>query len=214
MRSGRVAATALAAGIVAAVFFWAFGAARLGLGPSSSAAAAEPAPAPGPSAPKPPPLVVDPNAPLLLDDAPAEKPPTSRAAAKADNEACFVCHANYREEPLVVEHAKENIGCVKCHGSSLKHRNDENNVTPPDVMFPLDAIDDGCADCHDEHVAPAVKVIARWQERCPEKNQADSIVCTDCHGNHRLELRTVRWNKKTGELLSRQAIPPTERGTP
>lgn len=204
----------MVAGIVAVVVAVAWAVLSAGLGPPARVAAAESVSTPSAAATKPPPLVVDPSAPLLLDDAPAQKPPASAAGPKADNEACFVCHANYREEPLVVEHAKQNVGCVKCHGPSLKHRNDENNTTPPDVMFPLDAIDDACAECHDEHIAPAVKVIARWQERCPQKTQPDSIACTDCHGNHRLALRSVRWNKKTGELLSSQAIPPTERGGP
>jgi hypothetical protein len=50
----------------------------------------------------------------------------------------------------------------------------------------------------------AREVLARWRERCPEKTEIKSIVCTDCHGYHRLARRTVRWNKKTGELLLRQ----------
>jgi hypothetical protein len=157
----------------------------------------------------PPPLVVDPDAPLLLEE-PGEMPPAPAAGRVADNQACYVCHANYEDEELAQWHAKADVGCMKCHGASLAHRNDENNTTPPDVMFPPGAIDKNCAECHDMHDAPAAKVIARWQERCPEKTNVKEIVCTDCHGRHRLDFRTVRWDRKTGELISSHVIPPTE----
>jgi hypothetical protein len=145
-----------------------------------------------------PPLKVDRGAPLLLEEPKAKK--TTKKGPVADNQACFVCHANYQEEELVTVHADNNVGCIKCHGESLPHRNDENNTTPPDKMYPATAIDKMCGECHDEHNAPAKKVLARWQERCPKKG-ADQIVCTDCHGDHRLKLRTVRWDKATGKLL-------------
>ena len=151
----------------------------------------------------PPPLVIDEDAPLLLDE-PAESEkhsPTVTTRALADNMACFVCHANYREEALASRHAQGNIGCVDCHGTSYAHRNDENNTTPPDRMYPADAIDQACRKCHASHDVPAVKVIACWQQRYPDKTNTKTIVCTDCHGEHRLKVRTVRWNKKTGKLL-------------
>jgi len=150
----------------------------------------------------PPPLVVNKDTPLLLGDAPAEKP---KDEAGADNSACYVCHTNYEEEEFVLWHAKEDVGCIDCHGKSYAHRNDEDNVTPPDKMYALEDIDkECCRDCHDEHNAPAAEVIARWQERCPAKTDPATVVCTDCHGRHRLAFRTVWWNKKTGELIVRQ----------
>jgi hypothetical protein len=149
----------------------------------------------------PPPLVVDPDAPLLLDDPePAGAEPSTAAAT--ENQACYCCHANYREEPLAQWHVKANIGCVECHGESHAHRNDENNTTPPEVMFPAAAIDKYCEKCHGGHDAPASAVIARWQQRCPQKTNVADVVCTDCHGQHRLRLRTVRWDKRTGKLLT------------
>jgi len=148
----------------------------------------------------PPPLVVDKNAPLLLEEPKA--PPPKPKGIVADNTACFVCHTNYEEEELVLIHAKENVACVKCHGQSLDHRNDEDNITPPDKMYPLEKIDSACQECHEQHDAPAVKVLARWQERCPKKTDPKSIVCTDCHGMHRLTRRTVQWDKRTGKLMS------------
>ena len=135
--------------------------------------------------------------------APALKAADKSKRPPADNGACFVCHANYEDESMAVSHAKEGTGCVDCHGQSWKHRNDEGNVTPPDVIYPAAKIDPACRKCHEDHNAPAVKVIARWQERCPAKTKPSQIVCTDCHGEHRLALRTVRWDKETGKLLNR-----------
>ncbi len=49
------------------------------------------------------------------------------------------------------------MGCIDCHGQSFPHRNDEDNITPPDKMYPLDEIEKMCADCHDGHDAAARK---------------------------------------------------------
>ena len=155
----------------------------------------------------PPPLVIDKDAPLLLDEPPESEKhsPASTTRALADNMACFVCHANYREESLASEHAAKNVGCVDCHGPSYAHRNHENNTTPPDRMYPADKIDQACRKCHTTHDVPPEKVIARWQsgrrKAGPDKTNTEATVCTDCHGDHRLRLRTVRWDKKTGKLL-------------
>ena len=154
-------------------------------------------------------LKVDKGAPLLLDSPAETKKPSDKAKGpKADNHACFVCHTNYQEEWFAVTHANANVGCVKCHGESIAHRNDENNITPPDVMYPADGIDKACVKCHETHDVPAKKVLTRFQERCPSKTDPSKIVCTDCHGDHRLKLRTVRWDKKTGKLLTGADAPP------
>jgi hypothetical protein len=68
-------------------------------------------------------------------------------------------------------------------------------------MYARDAVDGMCRDCHEEHDAPAEEVVRRWAKRCPEKTDPAAIVCTDCHFNHRLTIRTVRWDRKTGALL-------------
>lgn len=151
-----------------------------------------------------PPLEVDADAPLLLDE-PGDAEKASPGTAKeilTKNQACFVCHVNYKEDPLVAWHASAEIGCTACHGTSYPHRNDENNTTPPDVMYPARKVDALCRKCHETHDAPAGAVIARWLERHPGKTDPKGIVCTDCHGDHRLKLRSVRWDKDTGELLT------------
>ena len=66
----------------------------------------------------PPPLVIDRSAPLLLDEPETPDPFDAPKGPVADNQACYVCHTNYEEEPLVKWHAEANVGCIKCHGAS------------------------------------------------------------------------------------------------
>jgi hypothetical protein len=185
-----------------------------GDGPSASnlagtALAGDPAAAkPAEKTAGPPPLKVDRSAPLLLDEPSKTAPKKKPAGPVADNGACLVCHTNYEHEEMVVQHADGNVGCIKCHGESLAHRNDEDNVTPPDVMYPASKIEKGCKECHDSHDVPARDVIARWQKKCPAKTDPSQLVCTDCHGDHRLKLRTVRWDKETRKLLTRSPAQP------
>lgn len=160
----------------------------------------------------PPPLIIDTGAPLLLEEPGETDNSPSESAAKtiADNSACFVCHVNYSEEPLARDHAKAGLGCVDCHGDSFAHRNDENNTTPPDTMYPSNKIVSFCHECHATHDAPAVDVIALYLERGLSKSDPAKIVCTDCHGEHRLQVRTVRWNKETGKLITGSGQPPEQ----
>ncbi len=200
MSSRRIAALASAAGMAGAVWLVRGGAEHPALGLIAVAAAAEQQ---GGASKAPPPLVVDEDAPLLLDE-PTEADRSAAKKAKqdvADNSACFVCHENYKVEPLARVHAKEKIGCVDCHGDSFAHRNDENNTTPPERMYPARRIDRACKECHETHDVPALDVLTRWKDRGLAEKDPKRIVCTDCHGQHRLRVRTVRWNKKTGELI-------------
>jgi hypothetical protein len=148
-------------------------------------------------------LLSDDDPPLLLDDGLGIDP-----AAGADNSRCQVCHLNLVMEELAVTHAKEDIGCADCHGDCDAHIDDESWAsggpgTPPEIMYPPERIDGACGECHETHDAPAKEVLQRWQERCPEKTDASGIVCTDCHGKHRLnpKLRKAWWDKKTGEPI-------------
>lgn len=135
----------------------------------------------------------------LDEELPEAKP---QVEMKVDNGPCYVCHANYRQEPLVLAHGPAGVGCIDCHGSSDDHRNDENNIIPPDRMYPLAAIDQTCGKCHRNHDVSAREVILCWQTRCPEKTDPEQIVCTDCHFEHRLSNRVVRWDKESGEVLA------------
>jgi len=150
---------------------------------------------------KPPPLELDDEEPLRLDS--TENPATSATWKKvADNSSCLVCHANFRKEALATTHASNAVGCASCHGPSLAHRNDEANIIPPDHMFAVDSIDASCARCHEGHdVAPSA-VVKRFLERSPKHTDLKSLVCTSCHGEHRMAVRTVRWDRKTGKLVS------------
>jgi hypothetical protein len=139
----------------------------------------------------------------LLDEKLPEAPEVD-PDVKVDNSACYVCHENYNGEELVLQHAKEEVGCIDCHGKSSEHRDDEDNITPPDEMYGPGDIGKQCGECHEQHDADAVKVIGRWQERCPAKTDPKTIVCTDCHGTHRLRFRTVWWDKKTRKLIIRK----------
>lgn len=146
-----------------------------------------------------PPLKLTPD--LLNETLPQAKP---KEKLKVDNTACYVCHGNMDGEELVVSHGKEGTSCIDCHGASLAHRNDEDNITPPDKMYAPEDIDAMCGKCHDMHEAPARDVIERWQERCAAKTNPKEIICTDCHYHHRLAFRTVKWDKKTGALIVRK----------
>ena len=148
-----------------------------------------------------PPLVIDSSEPLLLDEPDDEAFAANTEAAK-ENAACFVCHANYGTEFLAGRHAKANISCYRCHGESSAHQNDENNITPPEILYPAEKIAPFCQKCHQTHDVSPVEVITRWKERGLEKTDPEKIVCTDCHGEHRMKVRTIIWDKRTGKLLS------------
>lgn len=126
----------------------------------------------------------------------AEGQPAKPKAEPADNSRCHVCHFTYQDEPLSVVHAKAGIGCERCHGPSDAHCSDEDNITPPDVMFPEAKIGPFCKTCHDltrmTHNAEAMQAHGAAS--------ADTV-CTDCHGKHQLAKPRRRWDKTTGELI-------------
>lgn len=160
---------------------------------AATATVAEPANAP-------PPLVIDMDEPLLLAE-PADEQKALAVAGGTDNATCFVCHANYIGESLAARHADVGMGCAACHGESLAHKNDENNTTPPETMFPTEKIDPFCRRCHSSHDVTPGKVVIRWLESGAKSTDSDNIGCTVCHGNHRMKVRTVIWDKNNGRLL-------------
>lgn len=114
---------------------------------------------------------------------------------------CNDCHMGYIGEPLALAHAKAGMSCDSCHGKSRAHYSDESNTTPPDKMYPADEINPFCQGCHHSHDVPPGKVVALWMKRNSDKTNPDKIVCTDCHGEHRMKVRTIIWDKKTGKRL-------------
>ena len=102
------------------------------------------------------------------------------------NAACYVCHMTFVKEDLSKSHLAAKVGCVKCHGLSAKHANDENiGATKPDITFKHDRVDAACKKCHEEHNVPAGKVVGRFVER--RLSGPSAPVCTDCHGMHKIE---------------------------
>jgi len=120
----------------------------------------------------------------------------------ADNFYCFVCHMNYDGEELALNHEVAGVGCATCHGVCDRHSADEDGITPPDKMFARDEINAYCMTCH----AEADIKDSSSHKPLFDKTAEDKHVCTDCHGKHRLTVRTRRWDKKTGELVSDDGV--------
>jgi len=101
------------------------------------------------------------------------------------NAACYVCHLTFVHEQISSAHRAEKVTCIKCHGLSADHANDEDiGATPPDIRYTRNQVDAACGECHEEHDVPAADVLARFFE---QKLEPDAVaVCTDCHGRHRI----------------------------
>ena len=122
----------------------------------------------------------------------------------ADNSYCYVCHINYKSEALTLAHQKVGIGCEACHGMSDEHSSDENGLTAPDRMFASDKITAYCTGCH---TPDDLRKVEKHVKFVFADNNEDRKVCTDCHGEHRLDNRTRKWNKDTGALVWKDGAP-------
>jgi len=146
-----------------------------------------------------------PAAPVAVPAADAKPRPKP-----ADNFYCFVCHMNYDGEKLALDHELAGVGCATCHGVSDRHSADEDGITPPDKMFAHDEVNAYCMTCHAEaDVRASSSHEALFDEAAEVKH-----VCTDCHGKHRLSVRTRRWDEKTGELISDDGVRMMYEDTP
>lgn len=137
-----------------------------------------------------------------METARCESPVAKTASEPADNSYCFACHANYEDEKLAHKHQLTGVGCEKCHGSSVKHSGDEDNITPPDKMFPKQEINRFCMTCHEE---------AKLRKSSDHKDWMEGLIndetCNECHGkSHRLKVRTRVWDKQTGKLISDDGV--------
>jgi len=120
----------------------------------------------------------------------------STTVAAGDNATCHVCHINYEDEKLAVVHARAKIGCEQCHGASEAHCDDENQLTPPEVMFSRVKVNPFCMMCH-----PQEKIDIRAHRPILAAIKAREKHCTDCPGKHRLSRRSRTWDKATGKLV-------------
>ena len=137
--------------------------------------------------------LVEVDEPKVVDVADADE----SSESEADNSRCHVCHLNYAMEDLAVNHAGGGVSCEQCHGSSDAHCSDEDNITPPDIMWPLTTLNSSCMEeCH-----PKEAIDIEPHQPILSGTPAEEKVCTDCHGDHRLGHRTRRWNRTTGELV-------------
>jgi hypothetical protein len=132
--------------------------------------------------------------------------PSTRTGFVA-NIFCSACHYGFSDEELASTHEKAGIGCERCHGESERHRSDEDNITPPEIMYPKSKINPTCMMCHPrheiQHVEPHKVLLAGAKTVFDSADEGDNqIYCTDCHAkDHRINVRTIRWKKETGELL-------------
>ncbi|MBM3335053.1 hypothetical protein FJY63_10375 [Candidatus Sumerlaeota bacterium] len=112
---------------------------------------------------------------------------------RADNSLCYVCHADFTSEAIVVTHARRAIGCDRCHGPSDPHMSNEDNVIAPDVMFERAQVNWLCTVCHARLKSSHQTIEIGATDR--------GKVCTDCHGHHRVDQPRRRWDKRTRQLL-------------
>jgi hypothetical protein len=109
-------------------------------------------------------------------------------AVLKSNSACMVCHIDFDDEELTVQHRKAGVMCAACHGPCLEHMNDEMAATRPDRLFGRAEVNEMCRECHGDHKnKDAVDEFRReWYGKRRSNGQlirTDSI-CTDCHGRH------------------------------
>lgn len=132
---------------------------------------------------------------------------TSEKAGFVANVFCSVCHYGFSDEKLASTHEKAGIGCERCHGESERHRSDEKNITPPEIMYPKARINPTCMMCHPRHeirhVVNHKTLLEGAKTVFDSANENDNqMYCTGCHApEHRMNMRTIRWNKETGELI-------------
>ena len=69
---------------------------------------------------------------------------------KADNSKCYVCHPSLKSEEITTSHLAAGHGCVKCHGASTEHLQDEMQMTTPDILYGRRQVDAMCGECHED----------------------------------------------------------------
>lgn len=107
----------------------------------------------------------------------------SRPAVAKSNTVCYECHIDFKGEELTAVHEKAEVFCVRCHGRSQAHMEDEVRATPADVTFRKKAMKVFCLTCHEP---------ARYRQEAShaaeeaKSRDATRRSCMDCHGEHEL----------------------------
>ena len=118
------------------------------------------------------------------------------AAALKANKRCYECHIDFEEEELSTTHQSKGVTCVRCHGHSQPHIDDEVRATPPDAVFRAKTMKVFCLTCHtaEEHIK--VKTHALEAARATKTGKPERT-CTACHGEHELvDTEAVKPAKK------------------
>ncbi len=145
------------------------------------------------------------------------KPDLTKELMEADNSYCIVCHIDLEDEELVDIHQPFGVGCETCHGMSMKHSADEDNLTPPEIMWSKHRINARCMTCHfrkdmlkkEEAAKEHKQVFARMEDpNCKTNKQKH---CTECHGEHRIKNRTRVWDRETGKVVKQTGGPNMDR---
>ena len=72
---------------------------------------------------------------IAANDQEAERIKEAQEAVLKSNSACMVCHIDFVDEELTVQHQKADVMCAACHGPCLEHMDDEMAATRPDLLF-------------------------------------------------------------------------------
>jgi len=137
---------------------------------------------------------------------PKKVPPPKKKHEAGDNSFCYVCHVNWKKEFFVESHRKAGVSCYDCHGISEPHMDDEEHLTPPEIMYTKDKVNASCmVKCHQK------KVMEKTRGHKPFfAGATDQKYCTECHGKHRLDKRERRWDRVTRKLIEFDGRPVTE----
>jgi len=157
-------------------------------------------------------LSVGTGVPVVSTVAATQEPDKKAASSFVANSFCLACHIDFDEEELALQHEILGIGCERCHGESRRHRSDEANITPPEIMYPKERVNPACMSCHPrqdlrdrkDHQPILEAGLSVFEEATPVGKDAKPY-CTDCHGSkHRvMRVRTTHWDKATGALLKK-----------
>jgi len=108
--------------------------------------------------------------------------PTDPLPPAKANRRCLECHIDFEEELIVVAHQKAGVTCMRCHGYSQAHMEDEVRATKADAAFRGKAMTVFCQTCHEPARHRRVREHAAELAKPLEKRRT----CTACHGEHKL----------------------------